>query len=41
MHQLNPAHRPFVRVFIRVVYEATQKTSSSAVYCRLLAAYAP
>jgi hypothetical protein len=34
-------HRPFVRAFIRAVYEATGKTFSPAIYRRLLGAYAP
>lgn len=34
-------HRPFVRAFLRAVYEATGKTFSPAIYRRLLSAYAP
>jgi hypothetical protein len=34
-------HRPFVRAFIRLVYDATGKTYSPAIYRRLLDAYAP
>lgn len=34
-------HRPFVRDFLRAVFEATGKTFSASIYRRLLAAYAP
>lgn len=34
-------HRPFVRAFLRAVYEATGRTFSPAIYRKLLVAYAP
>jgi len=41
-HPLNPRdHGPFVRAFVRAVYEATGKTFSPVIYRRLLDAYAP
>lgn len=41
-HPLNQRdHGPFVRAFVRAVYEATGKTFSPVIYRRLLDAYAP
>ncbi|HEX8413268.1 MAG TPA: hypothetical protein VF637_05210 [Sphingomicrobium sp.] len=41
-HPLNPRdHGPFLRAFVRAVYEATGKTFSPVIYRRLLDAYAP
>lgn len=41
-HPLNPRdHGPFVRAFVRAVYEATGRTFSPVIYRRLLDAYAP
>ena len=41
-HPLNPRdHGPFVRAFVRAVYEATGKSFSPVIYRRLLDAYAP
>jgi len=41
-HPLNSRdHGPFVRAFVRAVFEATGKTFSPVIYRRLLAAYAP
>lgn len=42
LHPLNRRdHRPFVRAFLRAVYDATGKTFSPTIYRRLLDAYAP
>jgi hypothetical protein len=41
-HPLNSRdHGPFVRAFVRAVFEATGKTFSPVIYRRLLDAYAP
>lgn len=41
-HPLNPRdHGPFVRAFVRAVYEATGRIFSPIIYRRLLSAYAP
>ncbi len=41
-HPLNPRdHGPFVRAFVRAVYDATGRIFSPIIYRRLLGAYAP
>lgn len=39
--EANRDHRRYVREFIRVIHQITDKTNSQAIYRRLLPAYAP